>query len=110
MKITFISQKGPSFIERNSPHVPVDLAQQCALKAYNHHYSQLEQMKNEWDVVILLIPKTQEDRNNLYSLFPYDSENNELVTKAKQISKQVSTFDKNPIYRSTRKRSGRTSI
>tara|TARA_R100000908_G_C3689535_1_gene104524 strand:+ start:125 stop:517 length:393 start_codon:yes stop_codon:yes gene_type:complete len=98
MKITFISQKGPSFIERNSPHVPVDLAQQCALKAYNHHYSQLEQMKNEWDVVILLIPKTQEDRNNLYSLFPYDSENNELVTKAKQISKQVWYMQEGPSW------------
>lgn len=96
MKITFISQKPPCFIERNTPHVPVDLAQQCALKAYNHHYSQLEQMKNEWDVVILLIPKTQEDRNNLYSLFPYDSENNELVTKAKQISKQVWYMQEGP--------------
>ena len=98
MKITFISQKPPCFIERNTPHVPVDLAQQCALKAYNHHYSQLEQMKNEWDVVILLIPKTQEDRNNLYSLFPYDSENNELVTKAKQISKQVWYMQEGPSW------------
>ena len=37
MKITFISQKGPSFIPRDDIHMPVDLEQQCALKAYNHH-------------------------------------------------------------------------
>ena len=86
MKITFISQKGQSFIERNSPHIPVDLAQQCALKAHNHHYTQLEQLKDEWDVVILLIPKTQEDRDKLYSLFPYDSDGNDLIRKAKNIS------------------------
>ena len=98
MRITFISQKGPSFIERNTPHVPVDLAQQCALKAYNHHYSQIKEMKNEWDVVILLIPKTQEDRDNLYSLFPYDSDGNELVKKAKSISKQVWYMQEGPSW------------
>tara|TARA_R110000824_G_scaffold58811_1_gene158674 strand:+ start:910 stop:1893 length:984 start_codon:yes stop_codon:yes gene_type:complete len=98
MKITFISQKGPSFIERNSPHIPVDLAQQCALKAHNHHYTQLEQLKDEWDIVILLIPKTQEDRDNLYSLFPYDSDGNDLIRKAKNISKQVWYMQEGPSW------------
>ena len=61
MKITFISQKGPSFIERNSPHIPVDLAQQCALKAHNFHYVQLDKglIEETFDVAILLIPKTR---------------------------------------------------
>ena len=68
MKITFISQKGPSFIERNTTHIPVDLAQQCALKAHNHHYTQINQIDDDWDIIILLIPKTQEDRDKLYEL------------------------------------------
>ena len=61
MKITFISQKAPSFIKRDDIHLPVDLAQQCALKAYNFHYSQLDALaeQNEnFDIAILLIPKT----------------------------------------------------
>ena len=98
MKITFISQKGPCFIERNTPHVPVDLAQQCALKAHNHHYTQLEQLKDEWDIVILLIPKTQEDRDKLYSLFPYDVDGNDLIRKAKKVAKKVWYMQEGPSW------------
>ena len=98
MKITFVSQKGPSFIERNTSHVPVDLAQQCALKAYNHHYTQLNQLKNEWDVIILLIPKTPKDRDELYSLFSYDSDGNELITKSKEVAKQVWYMQEGPSW------------
>jgi len=90
MKITFISQKGPSFIERNTTHIPVDLAQQCALKAYNHHYTQINQIDDDWDVIILLIPKTQEDRDKLYEL--------DLVEDAKKKAKQVWYMQEGPSW------------
>ena len=85
MKITFISQKGPSFIERNMPHIPVDLAQQCALKAYNHHYTQLEQLKDEWDVIILLIPNPI--LSTIFLANP--SENKKLFEHNKLLSSQL---------------------
>lgn len=90
MKITFISQKGPSFIPRDSIHMPVDLAQQCALKAYNHHYSQINSIDKDWDIVILLIPKTPEDRDKLYNI--------DLVSESRKISKQVWYMQEGPSW------------
>ena len=90
MKITFISQKGPSFIPRDAIHMPVDLAQQCALKAYNHHYSQIDGMSNDWDIIILLIPKTPKDRDQLYNI--------DIVEKAKKIGKQVWYMQEGPSW------------
>ncbi len=89
-KITFISQKPPCFIDRNNLHMPVDLAQQCALKAHNYHYSQLNDIDNNYDVIILLIPKTKEDREQLYNL--------DLVSMAKQKSKKVWFMQEGPAW------------
>jgi len=90
MKITFISQKGPSFIPRDAVHLPVDLAQQCALKAHNNHYTQINQIGNDWDIVILLIPKTPKDRDQLYDI--------DIVGEAKKIGKQVWYMQEGPAW------------
>ena len=89
-KITFVSQKPPCFIERSSLHMPVDLAQQCALKAHNHHYSQLNDLDNDYDLMILLIPKTAEDRERLYQL--------DIVGSARQKSKKVWFMQEGPAW------------
>ncbi len=92
MKITFISQKPPCFINRDALHMPVDLAQQCALKAHNFHYVQLDKglIEETFDVAILLIPKTEEDRNYLYNL--------DIVSKAKQIANKVWFMQEGPAW------------
>ena len=93
MKITFISQKAPSFIKRDDIHLPVDLAQQCALKAYNFHYSQLDALaeQNEnFDIAILLIPKTGKDREALLNI--------EIVEKSKNIAKKVWFMQEGPAW------------
>ena len=89
-KITFISQKPTCFINRDSTHLPVDLAQQCALKAFNFHYSQINDIDNDFDIIILLIPKTPEDRE---SLFNFD-----LVELAKKKSKKVLFMQEGPSW------------
>ena len=90
MKITFVSQKPPCFIERGGLHMPVDLAQQCALKAENYHYSQLNGISSDYDVIILLIPKTPEDREQLYQL--------DIVELAKKKAKKVWFMQEGPAW------------
>ena len=69
MKVTFISQKPPCFVERGNTHMPVDLAQQCAFKALNFHYSQLDTINEKFDVKAFsrgdaLDIRTKEDIDN----------------------------------------------
>jgi hypothetical protein len=90
VKITFVSQKPPCFIERDALHVPVDLAQQCALKASNYHYSQLNDIDDDYDVIILLIPKTPDDREQLYQL--------DIVGLARNKSKSVWFMQEGPAW------------
>ena len=89
-KISFISQKPPCFIDRTRLHLPVDLAQQCALKAYNYHYSQLNNIDDDHDLIILLIPKTAKDREILYQL--------DLVGSARKKSKRVWFMQEGPSW------------
>ena len=89
-KITFISQKPPCFIERNTSHMPVDLAQQCALKAENFHYSQINDIDDDYDIIILLIPKTPDDREQLYNL--------DLVGLARKKTKKVLFMQEGPAW------------
>jgi len=90
MKITFISQKAPSFINRNQTHMPVDLAQQCALKAYNFHYSQLDSIEEQFDIAILLIPKTAKDREVLLNI--------DIITKSRRIANKVWFMQEGPAW------------
>ena len=90
-RITFISQKNPSgIIDRNQEHLPVDVAQQCALKATNIHYSQLEQINEKFDIAILLIPKTEDDRNSLVNL--------DIVGLARKIANKVWFMQEGPSW------------
>ena len=70
--------------------MPVDLAQQCALKAYNHHYSQLQDIDDNYDTIILLIPKTPEDRQKLYEI--------DIVGLAKKKAKKVWFMQEGPSW------------
>ena len=90
MKITFISQKPPCFVNRDATHMPVDLAQQCAFKALNFHYSQLDTINEKFDVAILLIPKTGKDREALLNI--------DIVGKAKKIANKVWFMQEGPAW------------
>ena len=90
MKITFISQKPPCFVNRDATHMPVDLAQQCAFNALNFHYSQLDTINEKFDVAILLIPKTGKDREALLNI--------DIVGKAKKIANKVWFMQEGPAW------------
>ena len=90
-KITFISQKHPSgVIPRNQLQMPVDVAQQCLLKAVNIHYSQVESIKEKYDIAILLIPKTPSDRDELFKL--------DVVSMARKIADKVWFMQEGPSW------------
>ena len=90
MKITFISQKPNCIIPRNHPNMRVDLAQQCILNSPNIHYSNISQTNEKFDVAILLIPKTEQDRNQLYNI--------DIVTESRKIAKKVWFMQEGPAW------------
>ena len=90
MKITFISQKPNCTIPRNHPNMRVDLAQQCLLDAPNIHYSNINAFKDRFDVAILLIPKTEQDRNELYNL--------DIVAESRKIADKVWFMQEGPSW------------
>ena len=92
MKIAFISQKPSSIIDRNTQQMRVDLAQQCILKATNINYGEINKVqgKDHFDISILLIPKTPEDRNHLYNI--------DIVTEARKISDKVWFMQEGPSW------------
>ena len=82
MKIAFLSQMGFSGkIPRNHENMRVEFAQMCALEADHSFIYDVDKIKDKYDVVILLIPKTDKDRNQLFEL--------DIVSKAKRIGKKV---------------------
>ena len=90
MKITFISQKPDNIIDRNHPNMRVDLAQQCILKAPNIHYSNISRITDKFDVAILLIPKTEQDRNQLYNI--------DVVSESRKIANKVWFMQEGPSW------------
>mgnify|MGYP003134028803 CR=1 FL=1 len=90
MKITFISQKPDNIIDRNHPNMRVDLAQQCILKAPNIHYSNISRINEKFDVAILLIPKTEQDRNQLYEI--------DVVNESRKIANKVWFMQEGPSW------------
>lgn len=90
MKITFISQKPNCIIPRNHPNMRVDLAQQCILNSPNIHYSNISQTNEKFDVAILLIPKTEQDRNQLYNI--------DIVAESRKIAKKVWFMQEGPAW------------
>ena len=71
MKIAFSSQMGfTGKVPRNHRNMRVEFAQMCALKADHFPLSSLgtETVPSGYDHIILLIPKTKQDRDKLYEV------------------------------------------
>ena len=92
MKIIFLSQKGlfGGIDRKTNTHLPVDLAQQVILQADNCHYSQINQINKSYDICILLIPKTEQDRNALYNL--------DIVAEGRKIANKVWFMQEGPAW------------
>ena len=84
MKIAFCSQMGfVGKIPRDHKNMRVEFAQMCALGATHFPLYNLgtDQMDKDYDHIILLIPKTQKDRDRLFEM--------DLVDLAKQHGKMI---------------------
>jgi len=90
MKIVFISQKPNNIINRDHPNMRVDLAQQCILNAPNIHYTDIHNINETFDVAILLIPKTQQDREQLYHI--------DIVKQSRTIANSVWFMQEGPSW------------
>ena len=82
MKIAFLSQMGfTGKIPRNHPNMRTEFAQMCALEATHHPLYDIDKIEESYDHVVLLIPKTAQDRARLYDV--------DVVKKARRIGKKV---------------------
>ncbi len=90
--IIFLSQKGffGGVDRKTTTHLPVDSAQQTILQADNCHYSQINKISKRYDVCILLIPKTEQDRNALYNL--------DIVDEGRKIADKVWFMQEGPSW------------
>tara|TARA_R110001592_G_scaffold247349_1_gene509442 strand:+ start:12139 stop:13092 length:954 start_codon:yes stop_codon:yes gene_type:complete len=90
--IIFLSQKGffGKVDRKTTTHLPVDSAQQTILQADNCHYSQINKINKRYDVCILLIPKTEQDRNSLYNL--------DIVAEGRKIADKVWFMQEGPAW------------
>ena len=91
MKIAFCSQMGfTGNIPRDHKNMRVEFAQMCALGATHFPLYSLgtEQMDKDYDHIILLIPKTQKDRDRLFEM--------DLVDLARQHGKMIWFMQEGP--------------
>ena len=77
-------------IDRNHENMRVEFAQMCALEADHSFIYEIDNITDTYDVVILLIPKTESDRNNLYNL--------DIVTKARRVGSKVWFMQEGPAW------------
>lgn len=91
MKIAFLSQMGfTGKIPRNHPNMRTEFAQMCALGADHYPLLAVDQITEKYDHVILLIPKTEVDRNNLYGV--------DIVNKARRIGSKIWFMQEGPSW------------
>ncbi len=91
MKIAFCSQMGfTGKIPRNHKNMRVEFAQMCALQADHFPLSSLgtDLVPTEYDHIVLLIPKTRQDRDSLY--------NKDIVKLARQHGKMIWFMQEGP--------------
>ena len=91
MKIAFCSQMGfVGQISRNHRNMRVEFAQMCALGATHFPLYSLgtDEMDKDYDHIILLIPKTQQDRDRLFEM--------DLVELARQHGKMIWFMQEGP--------------
>ena len=91
MKILFLSQMNfNGKISRNHENMRVEFAQMCALEADHSFIYNVDNITDNYDNVILLIPKTESDRNQLYEF--------DIVSKAKRVGKKVWFMQEGPAW------------
>ena len=91
MKIAFLSQMGfQGKVPRNHPNMRTEFAQMCALKSDHYPLSNIDSIMEKYDHAILLIPKTDRDRDALLSV--------DLVSKAKRFANKVWFMQEGPSW------------
>ena len=91
MKIAFLSQMGfQGKVPRNHPNMRTEFAQMCALKSDHYPLSNIDSITEKYDHAILLIPKTDRDRDALLSV--------DLVPKAKRFANKVWFMQEGPSW------------
>ena len=91
MKIVFLSQMGfKGKIPRNHPNMRTEFAQMCALNADHYPLQNISQITTHYDHAVLLIPKTDTDRDWLQQI--------NIVEEAKKISNKVWFMQEGPSW------------
>lgn len=89
MKIAFLSQMAwQGKVPRDHPNMRTEFAQMCALDAVHYSLYDVDRIEEEYDHVVLLIPKTQKDRDGLYNI--------DIVKKSRRIGKKVWFMQEGP--------------
>ena len=89
MKIAFLTQMGfTGKIPRDHPNMRTEFAQMCALKADHYSLYDADKITEEYDHVVLMIPKTQKDRDGLYNI--------DIVEKARRVGKNIWFMQEGP--------------
>ena len=89
MKIALLSQMGfTGKIPRNHPNMRTEFAQMCALGTDHYPLYDVDKIPEGYDHVILMIPKTQQDRDGLYNI--------DIVKKARRVGKHVWFMQEGP--------------
>ena len=69
MKIAFLTDLPfTGKVPRNHLNMRTEFAQMCALKVDHYSLYDVDKISEEYDHVVLLIPKTQQDRDGLYNI------------------------------------------
>ena len=88
-KIVFLSQMGfIGKIPRNHSNMRVEFAQMCSLQADHHSLFNINNIQTKYDVAVLLIPKTNSDRDALYNI--------DIVNEARKIADKVVFMQEGP--------------
>ena len=91
MKIAFLSQMGfQGKIPRNHPNMRTEFAQMCALNSDHYPLANIDNITEKYEHVILLIPKTDRDRDALLSV--------DLIPKARRFANKVWFMQEGPSW------------
>ncbi|MBC8428471.1 hypothetical protein H8D04_01165 [bacterium] len=91
MKIAFLTQMGfTGKVPRNHPNMRTEFAQMCALNADHFPLYDVDKIAEGYDHVVLMIPKTQQDRDNLYNI--------DIVSKSRRVGKHVWFMQEGPSW------------
>lgn len=87
--IVFLSQMGfAGKVPRSHKNMRVEFAQMCALQADHYPLLHVNQIQTQYDIAILLIPKTPSDRDKLYDI--------DLVAEVRKVADKVVFMQEGP--------------